>query len=217
MRTPFALACMSMAAHSYAFDWGMVKHSLLTSSLGNDYESHPIYQFHGSNRATIRENHQELFAKEVKPLTTAQRHQAINAHHNVQSRRARLGLPQTGYASPLVEQEYGELNSLSGFMLNVLQGMSYKGTGNNKCYDASESIIIAIDTSTDLIKKFFIPAIWAEILIQLQDMTALSAAFYVDCNVNKFFNQLVHLSSEEGMSEISGRVAGAYFFEISAA
>jgi len=68
-----------------------------------------------------------------------------------------------------------------------------------------------------LIKKFFIPAIWAEILVQLQDMTALSAAFYVDCNVNKFFNQMIHLASEEGMTEISGRVAGAYFFEIKAA
>ena len=45
-------------------------------------------------------------------------------------------------------------------------------------------------------------------------MTALSAAFYVDCSLNKFFNQLIHLSSEEGVSEIIGRVAGSYYFEI---
>lgn len=54
-------------------------------------------------------------------------------------------------------------------------------------------------------------------MVQSQDMTALTAAFYVDCSLDKLFNQLVHLASEEGVTEISGRVAGSYFFEINAA
>ena len=54
-------------------------------------------------------------------------------------------------------------------------------------------------------------------MIQVQDITALAAAFYVDCSLNKFFNQVSHLFTEEGTTEVSGRVAGAYFFEISAA
>ena len=43
----------------------------------------------------------------------------------------------------------------------------------------------------------------------------MAAAFYVDCSLNKFFNQVSHLFTEEGTTEVSGRVAGAYFFEIS--
>ena len=141
----------------------------------------------------------------------------MDAHHSIMARRARLGLPQVGYASPLVGQDYTALNSLSGLYLNILTGMSYSGTGDSKCFDATESVIIALDTASDLFKKFFIPAIWSEMMIQAQDMTALSAALYVDCSADKFFNQLIHLSSEEGISEVTGRVAGSYFFEISAA
>lgn len=54
MRTTFGLACMAMAAQAFAFDWDIVKHSFLTSSLGENYETHPIYEFHGTNRATAR-------------------------------------------------------------------------------------------------------------------------------------------------------------------
>ena len=217
MRTPFTLACMCIAAQTYAFDWDMVKHSLLSASLGENYETHPIYEFHGSNRATARQRMAKHGDRHVPELSRQHRIKAIDAHHNLMARRERLGLAKVGMATPEVGQEYSELNSISGFMLNVLQGMSYQQGGNSKCYDASEDIIIAIDTSSDLIKKFYIPAIWAEMMVQAQDITALTAAFYVDCSVNKFFNQVSHLFTEEGTSEVTGRVAGAYFFEIAAA
>lgn len=126
-------------------------------------------------------------------------------------------MARVGFASPNVGQEYAELNSFSGFMLNVLQGMSYSQGGNSKCYDASEDIIIGIDTFADVFRKLYIPAYQPEIQVQIQDMIALNAALYVDCSVDKFFNNLTHLASSEGVSEISGRVAGAYFFEIKAA
>ena len=92
MRTSFGIACMCIAAQSFALDWGMVKHALLTSTFGENYESHPVYQFHGSNRSSVRENHKELLARKVQPLNREQRQQAINAHHSIQARRARLGL-----------------------------------------------------------------------------------------------------------------------------
>lgn len=158
------------------------------------------------------EKHSDRYVPE---LSREHRIKAIDAHHSLMARRERLGLAKVGMATPEVEQEYAALNSVSGFLLNVLQGMSYQQGGNSKCYDASEDVIIALDTSTDLIKKFYIPAIWAEIMIQVQDITALAAAFYVDCSLNKFFNQVSHLFTEEGTTEVSGRVAGAYFFEIS--
>ena len=155
--------------------------------------------------------------RKVPELSRQHRIKAINAHHSLMARRERLGLAKVGMATPVVDQEYAELNSVSGFLLNVLQGMSYNQGGNSKCYNASEDIIIAMDTSTDLLKKVYIPAIWAEIMVQVQDITALTAAFYVDCSLNKFFNQISHLFTEEGTTEVSGRIAGAYFFEISAA
>ena len=150
----------------------------------------------------------------VPDLSREHRIKAINAHHSLMDRRERMGLAKVGMATPEVGQDYAALNSLSGFTLNVLQGMSYQQGGNSKCYDASESVIVALDTTSDLVKKVYIPAIWAEMMVQAQDITALFAAFYVDCSVNKFFNQISHLFTEEGTTEVSGRVAGAYFFEI---
>lgn len=214
MRTTFGLACMTIAAQSYAFDWDILKHALLTSSLGENYETHPIYEFHGTNRATARKRMAEN-PRYVPDLSREHRIKAINARHNMMDQRERLGMARVGMATPEVGQEYAALNSVSGFMLNVLQGMSYQQGGNSKCYNASEDVIIALDTTSDLVKKFYIPAIWAEMMVQAQDITALTAAFYVDCSINKFFNQVSHLFTEEGTTEVSGRVAGAYFFEIS--
>ena len=213
MRTSFGLACMTIAAQSYAFDWDLVKHSMLSSSLGENYETHPIYEFHGTNRATARQNMAKN-ERYVPDLSREHRRIAINARHSMMGRRERLGMAKVGMATPEVGQEYAALNSVSGFVLNVLQGMSYQQGGNSKCYDASEDVVIALDTSSDLIKKFYIPAIWAEMQVQIQDITALTAAFYVDCSLNKFFNQISHLFTEEGTSEVTGRVAGAYMFEI---
>ena len=90
----------------------------------------------------------------------------MEAHHSMMARRARLGLPQIGYASPVVGQEYTALNSWSGLYLNILIGMSYSGKGDTKCFEASESVIVALDTASDLFKKIYIPAIWSEIMIQ---------------------------------------------------
>jgi len=69
MRTSFGLACMAMAAQTYAFDWNIVKHAVLTSSLGEDYEQHPVYQFHGTNRSTARKNMEKHSDRKVADLS----------------------------------------------------------------------------------------------------------------------------------------------------
>ena len=132
-------------------------------------------------------------------------------------RRDRYGMAKVGVATPNVGQEFDELNSVSGFMLNVLKGMSYTKSEDSKCYNAFEDLVIGVDTTQDLLKKIYIPAYLAQTQVQTQDLIAMGAAFYVDCSLDKFFNNLTHLATEEGVSEISGRVAGAYLFEISAA
>jgi hypothetical protein len=99
--------------------------------------------------------------------------------------------------------------------LNILAGMTYNGGSDSKCYNAAESFIISLDTGSDIFKKLYIPAYWAEGQVQSQDLLAISSALYVDCNIDKFFNTVTHLASAEGVSELGGRVAGAWLFEIS--
>jgi hypothetical protein len=216
MRSYSALAAACIIAQAEAFDWGIVKTGLLQSTLGDDYESHPLYQFHGTRRSHARANMANHAGRKVS-LTKEQRHQGIEAHHNLMGRRERLGLAKVGMATPKVEQEFAELNSTSGFILNVLQGMSYSGGNDSKCYNASEDIVIALDTSNDLFKKIYIPAFWAEMQVQFQDSTVLLAVFTVDCSLDKLFNSLSHMATEEGVVELQSRIAGAYLFEISAA
>ena len=99
----------------------------------------------------------------MKPLTEAQRHAYYDAHHSLMARRARLGLPRVGYAnSPEVGQAYDQLNSASGFFLNFLKGMSYSKGSDSKCYTAAESFIIGLDTTSDIWRKIYISAYWAE-------------------------------------------------------
>jgi hypothetical protein len=43
----------------------------------------------------------------------------------------------------------------------------------------------------------------------------VSSGVYVDCSVDKAFNTATHLFSTEGLSELGGRLAGAYPFELS--
>ena len=93
--------------------------------------------------------------------------------------------------------------------------MAYNGDAtNSKCYNAAEDMIISLDTSTDVFKKLWIPAYLAEAQIQIQDLTAILAATYIDCSIDKIFLTLASLASSEGVASASGRVTGALPFEI---
>jgi len=181
--------------------------------LDTDITQHPAWDFHVTTRA---DTHKTIKAnkRSVKPLTHAQRVRYVEAHHSLMAQRERLGLARVG-SGPTVGQDYAELNSWSGFVLNLLSGMTYTKGAQSKCYDAAESFIISADTGTDVLKKMYIPAYWAELQVQGQDFIAISSGLYVDCNIDKMFNTITHLVSTEGVSELSGRVGGAWLFEIS--
>jgi len=185
--------------------------------LGQDITESPMWDYHVTTRADTRAINEARMAKhahQIKPLTHQQRKTYEAAHHNMMAQRRRLGLSSSHGTAPMVGQDYAELNSAAGFFLNMLTGLSYGGQGEGACYDAAESWIISWDTGTDVLKKLYIPAFWAEAQIQLQDFISITSAFYVDCDVNKLFNTVTHLVSSEGLTELSGRVSGAYFFEI---
>ena len=129
------------------------------------------------------------------------------------AQRQRLGMAAVG-GGPVVGQDYSQLNSSAGMILNIAQGLAYNPSNNN-CYFALESFIISWDTSSDILKKMYIPAFWAEAQVQTQDLISISSVLYVDCALSQMFNTITHLASTEGVSELTGRVVGAYPFEIS--
>ena len=148
------------------------------------------------------------------PKSHVHEHRYLAAHHSTMERRARLGLPQVGMGGPQVRQDYAQLNSGAGFTLNLLSGMTYGGGSASQCYDVMESLIISLDTGTDVIKKMYIPAFWAEAQVQAQDFLSILAATYITCNLDKLFNTATALFTTEGMSQVSGRVLGAWPFEM---
>ena len=119
-------------------------------------------------------------------------------------------------SGPRVGQDYAALNSTSGFILNLLTGMTYGDNGgDSKCYNAAESFIISTDTSSDIIKKLYITAYWAEAQVTLQDFIAISSGLFVDCQLTQLFNTVSQIASSEGVSQVMGRVTGAIPFEMS--
>ena len=170
-----------------------------------------------TTRADTNKAVRELNAKFPKKTLTARQRTAYHeAHHSMMQQRHRLGLSKQPYTGSRYTQEtdFASLQSDSGFVLSVLKGMSYGGGSNTVCYDAAESFVIAYDTGLDVWKKAYYPWFWAECQVSVQDFTAISSAVYVDCDVNKFFNSVQHLFSTEGLTEATGRIGGAFFFEI---
>ena len=136
---------------------------------GMDIAEQPFYDFHMSRMTTRADANKKIKEKgrRMKPLSTDQRHRYYDAHHNLMARRARLGMARVGYAnSPEVGQAYDQLNSASGFFLNFLKGMSYSKGSDSKCFNAAESFIIAMDTASDILRKIYISAYWAEFQVQ---------------------------------------------------
>ena len=201
-----ALDWSDVTEMAQSVDWGQ----LSESTLGINVFEH---DFELTNHHHVRAKTSQQ-KRRVKPLTASQRKRANDAHHSLMAQRARLGLPMVG-TGPNVQQNYAQLNSTSGFILNLLTGMAYNGDAtNSKCYNAAEDMIISLDTSTDVFKKLWIPAYLAEAQIQIQDLTAILAATYIDCSIDKIFLTLASLASSEGIASASGRVTGALPFEI---
>ena len=92
--------------------------------------------------------------------------QATESHHRLMARREMMGLARVGEGDPNVGQNYAALNNASGFTLNLLQGMAYGETSSNACYNVVEDFIVSLDTVSDIFRKLYIPAWWAEAQVQ---------------------------------------------------
>ena len=208
MRTTFGLACMFGAATAAEFSF--LSTAMDTFKESDVYQNWPTTR--GDVKANIAANPKAYGQMDIAPLSNYHRAAGEQAHHNMMAQRQRLGMAAVG-TGPVVGQDYSTLNSRAGMTLNIAQGLAYN-PNNNSCYNALESFIISLDTSSDIMKKMYIPAFWAEAQVQSQDLFAITSMLYVDCALSKMFTTVSHLFSSEGVSELSGRMLGAYPFEI---
>lgn len=136
----------------------------------------------------------------------------LEAHHNIQAQRERLGMPRVGSGADILKS-YENLNGFIGQLLGVAQGLQYNpNNSSSACFTAVESMLIASDNGLGVLTKLWAPWYWSEAQLTLQDTIALNAGFYTECDVNKFFNTMTHLVSAEGVSEMGARASGAYMF-----
>lgn len=214
MRSVIGIAAAICVTQAAAFDWENAK-AIASEQLFEAYENSAFAQL-PMTRADVRQQKLSKFeGREIAPLSKEHRRNYQQSHHNMMGQRKRLGLAKVGVAAgPTVEQQYDALATLSGWILGFATGLTYNQDGEGICYSAIESFIISLDTSTDILKKIYIPAYLPEAQVAIQDFTAISAALYVDCALDKLFNMLIHLASQEGITEISGRLAGDYLFGI---
>ena len=224
MRVPYvAIAGLLVASQqAEALDWSDVKQIVQAIDYSQIYDMIHESEIYDSVVAWSKTNrhskNRELHEnkRRIPQLTTHQRNQYNESHHRLQARRARLGLAKIGAgAGPNVGQNYDQLNSASGAILNTLKGMSYGNATNSQCYNAFESIIVSIDTGSDVLRKIYIPAWLAEAQVQFQDFIYVFAALYVDCKFDKFFTTVSHLATSEGVTELVARGGGAMPFELS--
>ena len=67
--------------------------------------------------------------RRIKPHTREQHHNVVEAHHRIMDRRDRLGMPRATMShikgGPIVGQNYANLASFSGWILNLVGGLQY--------------------------------------------------------------------------------------------
>ena len=113
-----------------ANDWEQLMSALSTFNMSKAVEhaknidwSQYITTRHDS-RATL-----EADKRRMPRLTREQHHNAVEAHHRIMERRDRLGMPKVSMShikgGPEVGQNYKNLASFSGWILNLVDGLQY--------------------------------------------------------------------------------------------
>lgn len=212
MRFTAAAAALCVAS-TQALTWDDLKQGLastdfsgIAESISNVVDSYEL--------KTIRDVNERVAQMPDRTLRLEKHHvhAARQAHHNIHSQRARLGLPKFG--GPVVGQDFSVLNSWAGMTLSIAKGMAIDDYGSSRCYNALEDSIIAGDTLSDVVRKLYKPAMLPEFQILIQDMSALYASVYVECNVTAAFSTATKFVSAEGQSELIARAGAAIPFEI---
>lgn len=138
------------------------------------------------------------------------------AHINVRAQRERIGMkPWVGASrEDSLFKSYEDMTGFSAGILGVAEGLMYNpAAGRNACFNAIESGTVAGSNLFYVLSKLYLPWYAPEVQLVLQDNIALLGGFYIDCDVNKFFDSMTTLFSEEGLSAAGARGTSVYMFE----
>ena len=151
-------------------------------------------------------------------MSPTHRAQLAQAHHNVRAQRERLGLPKLGSDLLGKEDGYDSFESMEGFngkVLGFMKGLQYnQAAGPGLCFNTVESTLYASSNLFFVLSKMYMPWYVPEAQLVLQDSIALFGGFYHDCDMNKFFDSMTAVISQEGMSALGTRFAVASKFEL---
>lgn len=103
---------------------------------------------------------------------------------------------------------------LLGKALGFAYGLQYNPQKPGKCYTSIEDIALELDSLLSLLEQFYMPSLWADTFLSLQNWVQLSTSLYSNCDAQKFFNTITALFTGEGASTLVARLAGGFIFEL---
>ena len=158
-------------------------------------------------------------AKHIE-MNPTHRQALAQAHHNVRATRERLGLPLLGSDLLGKQEGYDSFESMEGFngkVLGFMKGLQYnQAAGPGLCFNTVESTLYASSNLFFVLSKMYMPWYLPEVQLIIQDNIALFGGFYHDCDMNKFFDSMTAVISQEGMSALATRAMVASKFEYKA-
>jgi hypothetical protein len=203
MMTAFVLACVASVTLGHLF-----------TPLQEAWDAFPV------TKDQARKKYNKSGYKAFK--TSPEHQQAVaEAHVSVRAQRERLGLAPIGMAGVVaagrgdnIRKSYEDMTGFTAGILGMAMGLQYNSAaGPNKCFNAIEGALTASSNFFWVLARIYMPWYVPEAQLVVQDNIALLGGFYTDCDVNKFFDSMTTLFSEEGLSSLGARGATASQFE----
>ena len=147
--------------------------------------------------------------------TPAHKEQVDAAHHNLSAQRKRLGMePFKSDRALNLRKSYEEMTGINAIVLGTMYGLQYNpAAGYSKCFTATEGVLNSSGNLFFVLTKTYMPWYVPEAQLVVQDFIALNGGFYTECDLNKFFDSMTTLFSDEGLSQAGARATATYPFE----
>jgi hypothetical protein len=187
-------------------------------SAWNNYEVTTIHDA----RKWARENE---VIKPIAPRSVLHKMNSHDAHHRIQGRRMANGRPPLPKLHELqrdhhrlgqstVQETFEGLDNSITIIMGFVGGFVYTPGVVNVCADNIFDSLGAWINAVDDLKKIYMPWVWPEVQVTIQDIAGTAQATIYVCDVNKLFTTLTHLITTEGIAELGSRVAGVAAFEL---
>jgi hypothetical protein len=184
-----------------------------------------FYETWTNYEITTRHDAHEWNRSLIKPLPKQSIHQEYNARgitHRIKARRAANGRPELPRPHELRRMKAGSsgytdytgLDNATTAIMGLVSGFVYTPGVESDCANVIFDYLEAWVNGVDDFKKIYMPWVWPQVQVAIQDVVATGQVVIYDCNVNALFTTLTHLITTEGIAELGARIAGAAGFEM---